>query len=36
LIKTKFKNPVAIALKEIEEGKVYLKKQKDLEKRSSI
>ena len=32
LIKTKFKNPVAIALKEIEEGKVYLKKQKDLEK----
>lgn len=29
LIKTKLKNPVAIALREIEEGKVYLK---DLEK----
>ena len=32
LVKTRAKNPVAIALKEIEEGKVYLKKQKDLEK----
>ena len=32
LIKTKSKNPVSIALKEIEEGKVYLKKQKDLKK----
>lgn len=32
LIKTKSKNQVAIALEEIEGGKVYLKKQKDLEK----
>jgi len=32
LIKTKLKNPVAIALREIEEGKVYLKKQKALKK----
>ena len=30
LIKTKSKNPVTIALEEIREGKVYLKKQKDL------
>ena len=29
LIKTGSKNPVAIALREIEEGKVYLKKQKN-------
>jgi len=32
LIKTKSLNRVAIALKEIEEGKVCLKKQKGLEK----
>ena len=32
LIKTKLKNPVAIALREIEEGKVYLRKQKALKK----
>lgn len=32
LIKTKSKNQVVIALKEIKEGKVYLKKQKGLEK----
>jgi len=32
LIKTKFKNLVAIALQEIKAGKVYLKKKKDLEK----
>ena len=32
LIKTKSKNQVTIALKEIEEGKVYFKKQKDLKK----
>ena len=32
LIKTKFKKPVTIALQEIEAGKVYLKKKKDLEK----
>ena len=31
-IETRSKNQVAIALKEIEERKVYLKKQKDLEK----
>jgi len=32
LIKTKSKNQITIALKEIEEGKVYFKKQKDLKK----
>lgn len=32
LTKTKFKNPVAIALPEIKAGKVYLKKKKDLGK----
>lgn len=32
LIKTRSKKPVAIALKEIEEGKVYLKKQKNPKK----
>ena len=32
LIETKSKNPVAIALKEIELGKVYLRKQKALKK----
>ena len=31
LIKTKSKNPVAIAMEEIREGKVYLKKQKGPE-----
>lgn len=36
LIKTRSKNPVAIALKEIEEGKVYLKKTKGSQKRESI
>ncbi|GAI08986.1 unnamed protein product [marine sediment metagenome] len=36
LIKTKSKNPAAIALREIEEGKVYLKKQKDPEKEDSL
>lgn len=30
LIKTKFKNPVAIALEEIKGGKVYLNEHKDL------
>jgi len=30
LIKTKFKNPVSIALEEIKEGKVYLSEHKDL------
>ena len=32
LIKTKSKNPVAIALEEIKAGKVYLKEKKDPEK----
>jgi len=32
LIKTRSKKPFTIALKEIEEGKVCLKKQKDLKK----
>ena len=32
LIKTEFKNPVAIALQEIKAGRVYLKKKKDREK----
>jgi len=32
LIKTRSKEPVAIALQEIKAGKVYLKKKKDLEK----
>lgn len=36
LIKTKSKKPVTIALEEIEEGKVYLKKQKDLEKEDPL
>lgn len=31
LIKTKFKNPVSIALEEIKEGKVYLNEHKDSE-----
>lgn len=32
LVETRSKNPVDIALKEIESGKVYLKKQKALKK----
>ena len=36
LIKTKFKNPVSIALEEIKEGKVYLNEHKDLEEEDSF
>ena len=36
LIKTKFKNPVAIALEEIEKGKIYLKEPGNLKKSKYI
>ncbi|MBA7586231.1 DNA-directed RNA polymerase subunit omega [subsurface metagenome] len=32
LVKIKSKNPVDVSLQEIKEGKVYLKKKRDLEK----
>ena len=36
LIKTKFKNPVAIALEEIEKGKIYLKEPGNLKKANTL
>ena len=36
LIKTKSKNPVAVALQEIKAGKVYLKKKKCREKEDPL